>query len=727
MPSNESQFNVVSPEGDLGTVPPEQLDSALQAGFTKPTAQQLSDYNDKQLYNDKFLKTGAVSAVQSALPFGVGAAGLRAAGISGEEQQKLQQYNPASSLAGTAAGLFAPGVGLAKVAGRVGEAAAGLSKLVGLGEDAGVASKIVTQLARGAAEGATYGASNVANDAVTGDPSLVAQHALSEIGTSALWGAGISGALGLGSVAIPKGVSTAKSALGSLSDSLGLTPAMKALKNAGTEAYANVSSAFSGIPKDKIIEAIQNIGKEPEALDPIGFAKDLQDLHNSTEAALKEAVNDYDNLTPQTQEAISKYITSVDSTRATGDYAKQFMYKNAAGELKVDPGKVENFLKNTNTARGAKAASIYADYVSNTSNLMDSIEHEYSLGSSPVDPDLNSVRNLVEKNKGVLENQQDSVLAAKLAQQGAGSGGLGEAAGVGVAGHLLGLPGPLIGAITGTLEVLRNPIEAIDKVAKLQKVVSSSADRLGKLADAVASSSGSSLGGAVKGYVAGQAAIPDAKEYEKVSNKITALNNDFQGTADRIHANTQVLEPHAPAIADSMRQTAGTALSFLSNKIKSLTPPGPLATKPEPSKAQIASFSKSYEAVERPLSILKEAAKGTLTHEGVEAVAAVHPALFNSMKQAIMSSLANNKKADKMPYHRKLMLSLLLGQDLDGSTNPVSMAANQQMLGIAAAQEAQKQQAFIGTPKPTSKGLREINIGNRALTAQQATAQRSEA
>ncbi len=398
MPNNDTTINAVSPEGELGYVPPQNMDTALQQGFTKPTAQQLSEYNEKQLYNDKFLKTGAVSAVQTALPFGVGAAGLEAAGVSGEEQQKLQQYNPLSSIAGAIAGTFAPGTGLGKVAGKIGEGAGYLSKLLGLGEDAGVASKIATQMARGAAEGATFGASNVANDAVTGDPSLVAQHALSEIGTSALWGAGITGALGVGALAVPKGIGAARSAMSNLSDSMGLSSALQTAKEAGQNVYASASSAFSGIPKDKILEAFENMGKEAAPVKAAEFASDLQELHNSVEGALKEAANDFDNLTPETKNAIGDYINSVDTTRGTGDYAKSFMYKSSQG-LKIDPAKVETYLKNSGTARGAKAAAAYSDYVSNASNLIDHLDHEYSLGASESNPDIDAIKQLVEKNK----------------------------------------------------------------------------------------------------------------------------------------------------------------------------------------------------------------------------------------------------------------------------------------------------------------------------------------
>jgi hypothetical protein len=359
-----------------------------------------------------------------------------------------------------------------------------------------------------------------------------------------------------------------------------------------------------------------------------------------------------------------------------------------------------------------------------TNNLLERLSNEHALGPSDMNLDPDHLQDLVSKNKELLQQNQEAAMAAKLQQQYSGkSGGIGEGLGGVAVGHLIGIPTPVVAGAAAVFEGLRNPIETIGKLSQLQQTISKSAKRLSTMADAVASSSQGAA--PLKGFFAGKLASDDKKSYEKLTDKIQSLNQDIEGTTNKIHENTAGLEQHAPAIVDAMRQTAGRAISFLASKLPNMSAPGPLARKPEPSATQIAVFSEYYHAVENPLIILKQAANGTLTHESMEAVSTVYPALFTQIKQALMSSLSDNKKAKEMPYQKKMMLSLLLGQNLDGSLEPQAIQANQSQLDIANAQQQQKEQAFIGTPKPTSKGMREISISERALTAQQATAQRS--
>ncbi len=721
MPNNDTS-PIISPEGEFGSVPSSNLKEALNQGFTVPTSDQIHEEAERQVYGAHPGMAAAAGALKGALPFGVGASLLTNIGASPEIQEKLVKYNPTSSVAGELGGAFAPGTGIAKVAARASKLAAGLTGLVGLGEDAGVAGKIATTLARGAAEGATFGTSNVVNDAVVGDPQVVAQQALSEIGTSALWGAGLGGAFKLAG-SLPEGLQAAKGALSKVSDVAGLSEPLEAIKNAGKEAFASISAPISKVPKEKIMETFANLGREEGEAKAADFVSSLQDMHQTVESALRGAVKEFDDLTPETQSAMSDYLQSVDSSKGNGDFAKQFMYKSR-GQLKIDPVKVETFLKNTNSARGIKGAEAFSNYFDSASNLLEKLSNEHALGPSNLTPDSDNLQELISKNKDLLQQQQDAALAQKLTQKYSGkAGGVGEGLGVVAVGHLLGIPTPLVTGAASVFEVLRNPIETINKLGELQQTISKSAKQLGNLADAVASSSqGISP---IKGFAAGKIAADDKKSYTKITEQIQSLNQDIEGTTNKIHDNTAGLEQHAPAVVDAMRQTAGRAISFLASKIPQTSDPGPLARKPEPSGTQIAHFNEYYQAVENPLVIMKQAAEGTLTQESLEAVATVHPALFTQIKQALMSSLSDNKKAKDMPYHKKMMISLLLGQNLDGSLAPQSIQANQMQLEVANQQAQQKEQAFIGRPKPTSKGMREISISERALTAQQATAQRS--
>lgn len=715
---NKHTVDLVDPQGALSEVPEANAASALQNGFSTPTPEEKQHFIDSKVYGSHFLLAGGAAFTRGALPFGIGAKLLQTAGLPDETAKKLEEHNPFISGAGELAGAFTPETGLAHIAGGLGKYSAGLAKMVGLGEDAGLAGKIGEHMVRGGAEGTAFGASKVANDAVVGDPNIVAQHALNEIGTSTLWGAGIGGALGIGAMASTKNLPRAKEAFSKLGDLFGITDGLQSVKEGATDAFASASSKVSGIPKDSILAYAKTVGREDLQSASREVSDSLQEMHGSIENALKTAIKEGEGFGVETNQAIHSYLEHVDSVQSTGSFAKQFMYKGKDG-LSIDPTKVEAWLKNSNGKLGEKGATALSGYLEASQNLLGKLGEEGLLGQPHFSPDIDGIKELITKNKSALEQQGLAEQAAAFKQQLSGVAGLGKIAGAGALAHAAGLPGAAVSAAYTGYQALRNPIETLNRLSQLQKLVTKSANTIGDLTEKLASGKGATgLSGIQPSFT--------RKKYDDLVESIESRTNDFSGSIDHLQHNTASMQPHAPAVVSAMQTAGARALSFLQSKIPPLTAPGPLAHRPEPSKADIAAFSKYYQAVEKPSSVLQSALSETLTHEGIEALTVVHPELFEHMKQSIISSLGSNKKAKDLPYSRKLMLTLLLGQDLDGSTNPLSMHLNQQMLDISGQQAEAKEQAFIGKPKVNQKGLEALSASEQALTAQQASAQRTE-
>lgn len=214
--------------------------------------------------------------------------------------------------------------------------------------------------------------------------------------------------------------------------------------------------------------------------------------------------------------------------------------------------------------------------------------------------------------------------------------------------------------------------------------------------------------------------------------KRTELINALAHNPDQLHetltAQTEDLHEHAPATAEAMQVTSARAVAFLASKVPQRPQRGPLGAAWRPSAAEIAAFNRYYDAVERPADILNQAAAGTLTPEAVEAVATVYPELFATMRAALIdkiASKASNPKGDSIPYRTKMMLSLLLGSDVDGSTAPAMVKANQATLaGPSAKTPDSQQQTQTPAVRPTSKGIGEITLSSRLLTPSQGAGQR---
>jgi len=188
--------------GNLVSVPAEQVSNSLGNGLSFPSTQDVTKHNESIQYGEgvgnvaKATAAGALRGVSA----GTSDYALQAMGMSKKDLAKLKEYNPIASTAGEIGGigasLLAGGVGAPGLISEAGGAtAAGVSGLMNAGPEASLASrimaKVVPKAAGSAVEGALYGTGNVVSESALGDPHLVAQHALTQIGESAMFGAGL--------------------------------------------------------------------------------------------------------------------------------------------------------------------------------------------------------------------------------------------------------------------------------------------------------------------------------------------------------------------------------------------------------------------------------------------------------------------------------------------------------------------------------------------------------
>lgn len=191
--------NVVSPEGDLVSIPNEQLQAALHPvnGYRLATPDDVSAYQSQQKYGTpgQIAQTAAESAVQQATFGAVPGFG------SAEDIRGRQQENPIASILGGvapfAAEAFLPGAGEAGAATMAARAATTVPRLIG---EAGEAVKTASGLSgvgakalQYAAEGAIMQGSNEVSKALLKDPDQTVSNVIASEGLAALFG----GALGV--------------------------------------------------------------------------------------------------------------------------------------------------------------------------------------------------------------------------------------------------------------------------------------------------------------------------------------------------------------------------------------------------------------------------------------------------------------------------------------------------------------------------------------------------
>jgi len=187
----------MSPDGQEGTVPAENVKDALAQGYTPATHEAVMQA--RYGTGTQQAITGLEGAAKGVLG-PLAPAAEKFAGVDPEEITARQEANPGTHMAGEIAGLAGStmaGVGL-------GGALAKAGSLVKIGEGVSIGSKIATGASAAAIEGALYQTSDEMSKYIQNDPKSSVESALVNIGASAAIGGVAGGAFtGVGALGVP--------------------------------------------------------------------------------------------------------------------------------------------------------------------------------------------------------------------------------------------------------------------------------------------------------------------------------------------------------------------------------------------------------------------------------------------------------------------------------------------------------------------------------------------
>lgn len=196
--------------------------------------------------------------------------------------------------------------------------------------------------------------------------------------------------------------------------------------------------------------------------------------------------------------------------------------------------------------------------------------------------------------------------------------------------------------------------------------------------------------------------------HNKRVDEIRQLAADPQALLERTTKNLGNLANIAPGVSGGMTRVASTAMQYLAAQAQTPPKAGPLAPDYVPSEAERYSFAKKLEAVEEPLSVMRHAAAGTLTQEQVDALKAVYPSLYADISNRLLTKAVSVKS---MPYQQVLMVGLLTGTDLDGTTSDAAIASNQATIRANSQKPGQP-----GVTPPSSHGSSKNSLAARTAS-----------
>lgn len=661
------------------------------------------------------------------------------------ELEGQNKANPKARIAGDIAG-FLPGIlsggdsligGVPGLISKAGGAAArgvesALPKAAGALGRLGV--KAATSAAQGMTEGALFGAEQVATEEGLGDPNLTAQSALNEVGLSTVFGGG----LGLGGGLLSGLAKESATALGGkLAEWLPEFEGNRNLKAAGA-----IQSDIAHAEKRVGREELNKIGREAGEMG-------LVEKFDSPAAVLEKAGAQMES----SGQKMGEILDAADGAPGAAPRGMEDILARVRKKVLADM-EASPFREGAAKALGQKLAGFEAQFPGrgeevslgfrDLHGIRKEIDAELFGLRGQLDPGatyykaaLRDVRGIVsdeintglekanlsskawkEANREYQVAAQIEKFAEKGAQRSTGNNFvsptefLGALAGVASGSFPMGI---ILGLGTAAARRYGSGVMGAAARGIRQGETLGALVQLSKANQAVAKKVSELAGSLVSG--AKSAAAPTFAK-SLVMDRIQQVQQfaqDPQFAQDALAKHTQGLQEHAPQTAQAAQMTVARGASFLASKLPA-QPVHALGKPPPVPDAQRWTFNRYYEAVNQPTSILQHAAAGTLTPLDVEAVRAVYPELLTQMQTAALEKVTAHKGA--VPYRSRLMLSMLLGADLDGTLSAKAIQANQ----LTYQRPSQKSGEDVAAPRPptsTQGGLSKLQGASRAMTPTQ--------
>jgi hypothetical protein len=210
-------------------------------------------------------------------------------------------------------------------------------------------------------------------------------------------------------------------------------------------------------------------------------------------------------------------------------------------------------------------------------------------------------------------------------------------------------------------------------------------------------------------YMQGHHSTPEAGYRARAQALVAENQSGAQGVVGSVANALGPVVHQDPAMAMGMVGAATRGVAFLASKLpvplndtQSFTP---VSSHPQPNRIELEKFARYYQAVDKPLSVLRDIANGTVTPEQTEALRNVYPELYREIQVQVFERLRKlDQRGDVVPFRQQMVLDSVL--DLNGAAAPVlAPEFGAQWGGAIGAAEQQP-----APPKPSGKRLR---IGDR--------------
>lgn len=621
--------------------------------------------------------TAGVNALNTVTGGGSNAA-LAALG-HGDTLRKFNEQHELAATGGSIAGAFLP-TGAVGLAARAGEGASAIVR----GESA--LAKLAQAGVKTGTEGFILGAGQgVGEFALSDDLSI--EHAASAIGSNALFGAGTGAAIGVAGKGIEIGLTKAKGKL----DRLVAEGAEKTVTDAATADLASLDRNGLRAAEKAETEAIEaaRAPRRAELADEIkSFRQELK--QNKVWLATKDAEDaEVRAIGKRTFKADKALDNLLDDPKALADSPKAALRQLRIQEAGLDDLVTKHGEKLraafAGDASSARAAAL--DYASVALEKNRALQAKITeVSGKAASPRLEAIHDALA-GLGQATKKENATIGDILTQSAMGHA-VGLAAGVPYLGQAV-LAAKAVGSVFkklggDTAAVAARGSKAIQTFLDVGSKVAPTARLAARLAAT------RTLAGVRYGDV-GDRDVKPAKKGPALAEVYQARSSELRNlTAPgpegkpvmRMEARQKMADRLAPirvanpVLADRIETNRARAVEFLAEKLpKKPDLAGMVSDKWHPSDMEMRGFARYVAAVEDPHGVIERLSTGEVTPEDAEAMRAVYPEMYADVQRQIMMQLGEIQS--KLPYQRRLALSIFSGVPTDPTLDPRVLSALQ--------------------------------------------------
>jgi hypothetical protein len=669
-------------DGATIDVPDEMVAEAARQGYVPQSAEARAQAITNEVVKEQHTGVGAtiaagITGVARGATLGLSDAALSALG-EGKYLRRLREHNQGASLAGELLGSLSP-AGPAGAAGRLGASIA--KPAVGA---TGLA-KIARAGAGGLVEGGILGAGQGVSELALSDDPLTAERVASVLSSRALYGGAIGGAAGSLAKAAEVGLSKGRDAL----------VAARARMQAGAELGDDLTKLDrAGLRAAKEAEekaiATARVGERSSIADDIAShyqAGQTEKVWLATAGAEEKALREVGAVTLRADKAVRRLLDNPKDLAAAP--------QRALTALRLQETAIEKLIAKSDDLALKFAADTSGDRAAAFANAPRLLERNRAIQAriEQVMAKPASARLTAIETAGDM--LADGGKKAGMVEQMVSGSVFGMAAGATATLPVLGpMLAPFAGAAAARMvgekvfgRLSKASLESVERAGRAVETFLGVASKVAPYAPRVATRTLAAVtfkGGDRDEKAEGKRSLADLyrARSEEIRSQVepgpAGVPQMDAMSRRRVASRFDSVRAASPMLADRMETIAARRVEFLAAKMPRRPDSAAIQTGPDrwqPSDLAMRAWARYVDAVEDPIGVFERATVGRVSPEDAEAMRAVYPEMLSDITQQIVSQLPTLQA--RLPYHRRLALSILTGVAVDPAMEPSILAALQ--------------------------------------------------